>query len=787
VSSVEAALKVSPSAVELRSPEVFQQVLVSEPNADGRPIDLTRQVSYTVADPSVATITSDGLIQPHRDGQTEIVIKRDAQEVKLPVTVVGVTQPKPVSFEHQIAPLLTKASCNMGGCHGKAEGQNGFKLSVFGFDTVADFEALTKEGRGRRISLASPEQSLILLKGTAKVPHGGGRKLEEGNHRYELLKRWIEEGGNYVETDPATIVSLEVEPSEQVLAPGETQQIRVTVVDSNGQRRCVTAEAEYGSNADLIAVPDQRGLIQAGKNPGEAAILARYMGHVAICRITLPRQGVTFPRPAETNFVDKHVWDKLTRLGIIPSERADDAMFLRRVYLDMIGTLPTAVEARKFLSSTEPNKRSKLIDELLERPEYADFWAMRWADVLRTDRDKITPQATVATTRWLRKQITENRPYNEMVYDIITASGSTTSEGPASLYKSIPGAEAQARSISQLFLGVRIECAQCHHHPSEKWGQEDYYALAGFFTGVTTKASSTGGDVVYWKTGSDLNHPRTKQPVPTKALGAAALEFTPSQDRRVTLADWMTSPDNPFLAKAIVNRIWAHYFGRGLVMPIDDMRATNPAGNEPLLNSLADYLKEAKYDLRALTRTLLNSQAYQLSSATNESNLLDDQNFSHAAPKALPAEVMLDAIGQVTGMPEKFNGWPAGYRSIQVWDNRMLSYFFRIFGRPTRVSVCECERSNEPSIAQALHLMNSPEIMSKIHDVNGHVFKIAQTEASPEEIIEDLYLTALSRFPKPNEVELMKQAFAESPTNRRQAVEDVLWALVNSKEFLCSP
>jgi len=493
---------------------------------------------------------------------------------------------------------------------------------------------------------------------------------------------------------------------------------------------------------------------------------------------------VKFARPAEANFIDKNVWDKLERLGIPPSELADDATFLRRVFLDVIGTLPTAAEASAFLADAAPDKRAKLIDKLLERPEYADFWAMKWADILKVDKDAVTPQGAVAMTRWIRRQFAENRPYDQFARAVVTAKGSVSADGPAAIFKALGTPEVAARGISQVFLGVRIECAECHHHPSEKWGQDDYWALAGMFSGVALKPLPGGAEAVVWKAGADLGPKVSKKTIatiPAKSLGAAAIPFAPSDDRRKALADWMTAADNPYFATVVVNRLWAHYLGRGLVEPIDDIRATNPASNEPLLAALTVHLREKKYDLKAFTKTLLLSRAYQLSSKSVPGNELDEQNFSHAAVKPMPAEVLLDAVSQVTGAPEKFNGWPEGFRAIQVWDNRMPSYFFRIFGRPVRFSVCECERGTDPSITQALHLMNSPEIAAKIKAKAGTARKLGDTDKKPEAIIDELFLGALSRKPTDAERAKLMEAFTD---DRHAAVEDVLWAVLNSKEFL---
>jgi hypothetical protein len=776
---------VSPPAVALDGPESSQQVLVTRADAT----DGTRAAAYAVADPAVAVVDVTGRITPVAEGRTELVVRHGADTARVPVVVSGLKAPRPLSFESDVIPVLTRATCNAGGCHGKAGGQGGLSLSVFGHDPPADHAALTAEARGRRVFPASPENSLFLLKATGTSPHGGGKKIEKDGLHYRRLVRWLREGAVYAAGAPQEVAALEVEPTGRTLALGDTQQLRVTAVYADGSRRCVTAEAGYESNAGSIAGVDGRGLVTAGATPGEAAVLARYMGRVAVCRVTLPRPGVTFARPAEANFIDKHVWDKLGRLGIPPSGPADDATFLRRVYLDTIGTLPTAAEAAALLADTAPDKRAKLIDALLARPEYSDYWALKWSDLLKVDRDAVTPQGAVAMTRWLRRQFEANRPYDQFARDVVTARGSTAAEGPAALYKSLAAPEDAAQAVSQVFLGVRIECAKCHHHPSERWGQDDYWALAGMFSGVARKPLPGGGEAVVWAKGADLGPKVGKAKragqtggVPARPLGAAVKSYPPEEDRRRALADWMTAPDNPYFAAAVANRLWAHYLGRGLVEPIDDLRATNPASNEPLLAALAAHLREVKYDLKAFTRTLLLSRAYQLASTTTPANAADEQNFSHAAVKPLPAEVLLDAVSQVTGVPEKFNGWPAGYRAIQVWDNRMPSYFFRIFGRPVRYSVCECERGTDPSIAQALHLMNAPEITAKLRARTGTARRLADSPAAPAAVVDELFLTALARRPTDAERAKMLAAFADG--DRRAAAEDVLWALLNSKEFL---
>ena len=464
-----------------------------------------------------------------------------------------------------------------------------------------------------------------------------------------------------------------------------------------------------------------------------------------------------------------------------------DAAFLRRVHLDLVGLLPTPQELSDFLSDRAPNKRTKMIDTLLaDEIRYTEHWLTFWNDLLRNDYGGtgFITGGRKQVSGWLYESLIDNTPYDQMARELLTVQGSTTAEGPGAFYKILKKPDEMSRAVSQLLLGVRIECAQCHHHPSERWSQEDYTALAGFFTGVKLKKLPNGTEAVVSLGGKDLPHPRTSELVAPRALGASDADLDGLIDRRVAFANWLTQPDNEFFAKAIANRIWAHYLGRGLVEPVDDIRETNPATNEPLMNALSRHMIDVEFDMQAFTRTLLKSRVYQLSSKSNDSNRDDQQNFSHAAYKAIPAEALLDAISQTTGVAEKFNGWPEGYRAIQIWDNRMPSYFFRIFGRPVRATVCECERSGEPSISQALHLLNSPEIMAKIQHRDGTARRLANSELTDDELIDELYLTTLSRFPNEEERNLMREAFSDSGSERNEAVEDVLWALLNTKEFI---
>lgn len=783
-------LRVQPAQLQFDFPESSEQLLVDRIAAAGGvtpqasvAIDLTRTATYSASPAGIVRITAQGQVVPLADGTATIQVQSDDQTAEIPVTVRGMTAPPPISFQRDIVPILTKASCNAGGCHGKAEGQNGFKLSVFGYDPAADHRALVMEGSGRRVFPASPDQSLLLKKGLATLPHGGGKKLEAGSRGHLRLRRWISEGVAFDVTAAEGAVAIAVQPPEVTLSALGTQQLRVVARFADGSQRCVTAEAEYQSNNDAIAGVDRDGWVTATEVPGEAAILVRYQGHVAICRVTRPRASGEFTRPPEQNFIDRLVWDKLAELRVPASPVTDDATFLRRVYLDTIGTLPTVAEAEQFLNDPAADKRSRLIAALLQRPEYTDYWTQRWCDLLQVDKDVVTPQAAVAMTRWVQRQIADNVRYDDFARAVITARGSSLSETPAAFYVVQRDTDRATRAVSQLFLGVRIECAQCHHHPFEKWDQVDYYAFAGFFTGLDRKNIPQGGRKIVLKPGTDLKHPRTEELVPAAGFDAAPADLTDVEDRRTVLAAWATSADNDFFKQTIVNRLCDHYFGRGLFDPVDDLRATNPASNPKLMQALTAHLVEVQFDLRAFTQTLLESRVYQLSSQAIPDNALDEQNYSHASWKPIPAEVLLDAVSQATGVPEEFNGWPQGYRAIQIWDNKLPSDFLQVFGRPSRLSVCACERGTEPSIAQALHLMNSEPIGRKIQHRHGRARRLAESDLTPAAIVRELYLATLSREPSAEESQLMQREFAESGS-RQQATEDILWTLMNTKEFV---
>ncbi|MFN9718645.1 MAG: DUF1549 domain-containing protein, partial [Planctomycetota bacterium] len=549
------SIQIFPDSIHLTAPESSEQIVVIRTGQSGNAQDLTGSVRYELADPAIAEVSLNGRVTPRRDGTTELRIHSEGSVQTLPLQVSGLSMPSPVSFRHEIIPVLSKAGCNSGGCHGKAEGQNGFRLSVFGYDAMADYNAIVRDGRGRRVFPAVPEHSLLLTKATGILPHGGGIRIERNSRWHQLLLRWIREGLP-LDEQQSSVVSIRVDPSEISLDALTKMQLRVDAIDASGRRLGVTAETDFQSNNDAIATVTRSGLIEAADVPGEAAILVRYMGHVAVCRVTRPRPAVSFNRPPEANFVDQHLWDKLQKLNIQPSEVADDATFLRRSYLDITGMLPAAAEARSFLEDKSVDKRERLIQQLLERPEYADFWAQKWTDLLQVDKDILGPQGAMSMFRWVRSQFRRNVPFDVFARRVVMAEGSTLNESPAGFFQVQSDAEKSARAISQLFLGVRIECAQCHHHPFERWDRSDYFAWAGLFSGIERKPGPNGSVRIVSKVETPLAHPGTGEPVAFRMLGSEPHDsITPGHARRM-VADWMTTPNNPWFTRTIVNRMF---------------------------------------------------------------------------------------------------------------------------------------------------------------------------------------------------------------------------------------
>lgn len=692
--------------------------------------------------------------------------------------------PRQFNFENDISPLLTRHGCNASQCHGKAEGQNGFKLSVFGYDALADWRAFTAESKGRRTSSAAPEQSLFLAKASGTMPHQGGARIPAGTADYEIIRAWLAAGAPFGSTNDARVVKVELEPREKILTPGAKLQLRVNATYSDGRKADVTRYCVFQSNNDSLAKVDEHGAVVIGSLPGQTSVMARYLGEVTSFMAIVPRPGKPVGNTgfAEFNFIDRHVNAHLKKLNLRPSEVCDDATFLRRAHLDIIGTLPTAAETRRFLADESSDKRSQLVDALLKRPEFADFWALKWADLLRVDRQKLGQRDAYAYYRWIREQFAANRPMDQFARALLTAEGPLDDAPAGHFYKVVSKPGEMANAVSQVFLGIRIACAECHHHPFDRWSQTDYYGMSGFFSQVSVRKGALG-EMLLAEGNPGVKHPRTGEPVQPYALGTEMPAAAPAGDRRRVLAEWFTAPENPWFARNLANRLVAHFLGRGVVEPVDDVRATNPAGNPALLDAVAKSLAESKFDLKQFIRTLTASRTYQLSATPNETNAQDEQNYSRALFKRLPAEVLLDAVSQVTGVPEKFDGVPAGVRAIQLWDSQTQHYFLKLFGRPVRATACECERNSEASIAQVLHLMNSPALQAKLAHADGRMARLAAAQPDPERLAEELYLTFFNRLPSDAERQLARRHFAAHP-NRQQAVEDLAWSLMNTMEFV---
>ena len=776
-------IEVTPAEVLLEGKDASMQLLVTGFDKEGRPMDLTRAATYHSSNTN-AVVSSQGVLRSRIDGQSTVTVTAAKHEITVPVTTKHTQARLTLNFENDIIPILSRYRCNTSGCHGKAEGQNGFKLSVFGFDPLADYQAIAMEGRGRRVFPGAPASSLLLRKMSGGTPHGGGVPIAPDRPEYRTMLDWITQGLPVgTDADP-TVVSLELTPGTRVFKMGETQQLRALATLSDGRQIDVTELTQFQTNSPNQAVVDALGHVTAGQSPGTAAVMATYMGQVDVLQVFVPRsdQLESFPESEQANFIDGHVLQNLKQLNIIPSGPCDDEQFLRRVYIDTIGTLPTAAEARTFLNSKSENKREQLIDQLLAREEFSTYWALKWADLLRVDRLALGHENAFLYYNWIRESFQANKPLDRFARELLVAEGPLR-ESPAGLfYKAVPSANKRASTVSQVFLGVRIECAECHHHPYDRWGQKDYFGMQAFFTQLQYKPSKAGEMLL--TSGSPVTkHPRTGESINAYALGTDMPEQSPEGDRRLILAEWMTSPENPWFAKNVANRTWAHFLGRGIIEPVDDVRMTNPPTNPALLDSLAAHFVDAEFDFRQLVKTILMSATYQRSPDVNPTNQRDEQNYSRYLFKQLEAEVLLDAISQVTGRPEKFEGVPAGSRAIELWDSSVPNYFLKVFGRPVRATACECERVSEPTISQVLHVINSPAIQKKLSHQDGRIRAIAANFADNKSAVEEIYLTCFARYPSAEELKAAVK-YLDEAQERQLGLEDVTWSVMNSLEFL---
>lgn len=781
-------LLIHPESVTLTGPRDEQRLVVVGVWADGRSWDLTRQATITPATAGVVAIDANRVAKPTKNGSTTLTIAAAGVSKQIPVTVKDADADRPVNFMTEVEPILTKAGCNGGGCHGAALGRGGFRLSLFGFDPSFDHDQIVRSNEGRRVVVSDPERSILLAKPALAMEHGGGEKLTLGGRDYERLRLWLADGAPAPSATDPTVTRIEVFPPARVMVPGEEQQLAVTATWSDGRKEDVTAVAQFDAINDAVAAVTSMGRVTA-KTAGETHVMIRFGGQAQVARVTLPFAQPTTPLTWKpNNFIDQKLGAKWAELGLRPASLCTDEEFLRRLSLDAIGTLPTPDEVKAFVADQAPDKRAKAIDRILARPEFVDWWTLKWGDLLRIERTALDEKGMWSFHNWVRGQLRDARPIDEFVRDIITAEGSTYTEGPANYYRVGRSADDWAETTSQVFLGVRIQCAKCHHHPFEKWGQDDYYGLSAFFARLGTKTSQEFGlfnreTVVFLRPTGDARHPRTGVIMKPRPFDGPATED--EFDRRKKLAEWMTAADNPYFARNIANRFWGYLMGRGLVEPLDDMRGTNPASNPELLDALAADFAAHKFDLKHLLRTILNSRAYQLSSRTEAGNAADGANthFTRYTVRRLSAEQLADAIDLATGTREKYAGVPLGTRAVQLPDTSYKSFLMDTFGRPPRQVVCECERSSKPNIAQALTLLNGDLLQKKFADKAGRLETMASAKLSPDAAIDELFLATLSRRPNADERAKCRSWLSQAATPR-EGYQDLLWVLLNSREFL---
>jgi hypothetical protein len=693
----------------------------------------------------------------------------------------------PVSFRTDVVAALSRAGCNSGACHGSPQGKNGFRLSLRGQDPDLDLATLTKEAGGRRVNRQSPAESLVLLKGSGSVSHGGGQLLGRDHAAYKVVARWIAEGAS--DDRPSPLVRLEVTPGTKRLDPANPSvPLTATAHFADGTARDVTALTVFTTGGEAAKVSPEGRVTFA--RTGEASVLARYLGGIAGARLTFVRPDAKFAfrAPPANNFIDAAVFARQKELQLLPAAVCSDEVFLRRVYLDATGTLPTPEEAAAFLDSEERDKRAKLIDSLLEREEFAYFWALKWADVLRGSATNISARGVHSFHRYLVRGVADDKPLTQFARELVTGSGNTLHKPAANFFRVARTPEEAAEATAQLFLGVRVQCAKCHSHPFENITQADYYGLAAFFARVQLKGAQFGLDdeVVYTQPGRELNNPVTRKPQPPVAFGWAAPALAPDGDRREQLADWLTARENKFFAPAVANRVWFHLLGRGIVDPVDDFRDTNPPSNPELLAALADYFARNDYRLKPLVRLILNSNAYQLAGVAPEQSPFaadPERYFVKAGVRMLTAEQVLDAVSSATGVPEKFKGYPAGTRAIQLAEGGVTHPFLVAFSKPARDVVCECAREEDPALPQVLHMLNNAGVLAKVKSADGRIAKWLKAGKSDAWIVEHLYLATLSRRPTAHERELVSK-FLAGAHDRAAGFRDVQHALLNLNEFL---
>ncbi|MHB8520784.1 MAG: DUF1549 domain-containing protein [Limisphaerales bacterium] len=777
-----------PSTVTLNGPEARQRLLVERVRDQKFVGQVTNGVELSSSDPRILRI-ENGIARPVTNGVATVRAQVGAQTATAQITVTAMEKPSAWSFRNQVEPVLANLGCSSGACHGAAAGKNGFKLSLRGYDEQADYLMITRNALGRRVVLSDPGRSLILLKPTTTVPHKGGLRFTTNSLEYRVLSEWIAAGTPGPKPEDPRIDRLEVLPDHVVLKAGDRQQLVVRAHFSDGHAEDVTRWAKYTSANTTVATVDDDGAVEVIGH-GEGAITAWYLSRISIATVTAPYEHQVpreiFANAGHRNFIDDLVLEKLQDLNLPPSPRCTDAEFIRRAFVDTIGVLPAVKETRDFLANRSPKKRDELIETLLKRPEFVDYWAYKWSDLLLVQSRRLRPAAMWAYYDWIRDNVAANTPWDVFARRIVTAQSSTLKNGAANFYVLHDDPRLMSETVCQAFLGMSINCAKCHNHPMEKWTNDQYYQMANLFARVRAKnGGGDGEEIIFVANAGDLVQPRTGRPQPPTPLDGKPLSLDDPRDRREAAAAWLTSRDNPYFTRAIVNRVWANFMGVGLVESVDDLRVTNPASNEKLLTAAAHFLADHKFNLKALMRAILQSGAYQRSSEPLPENEADARYYARYYPRRLMAEVLLDAVSEVTGVPSKFPGYPDGWRAMQLPDSNVDSYFLKSFGRPDRNNTCACERTAEPSVAQILHLSNGDTLNQKLEAKENGIAKLLAAQTTNDHIVETAYLSALARYPTDAEKQKILQTFAMTKeSDRSPEIEDLYWALLTSKEFL---
>ena len=778
--------QVYPNEISLTGARAHQTIVCKFTQPDGVTRDVTGAAKLSVGDPNIAKLDGN-VVKPVGDGKTTILVKTANGQETIPLTVKDAKVDPAISFKLDVMPVFMRSGCNVGGCHGAARGKDGFRLSLFGFDADGDYYRVTRQEALRRINLALPKESLLLTKATGAVPHTGGKKFEVGSIYYNTILRWLEAGAPMDPADVAKPVSMELLPRQLVLEEGTKQQLVARAKYSDGTERDVTNLAVFLSNNDNSATVTPDGLVSAGKR-GEAFVMARFATFtIGTQAIVIPKNlKYAWPNTPENNYIDTFVNAKLKKMRILPSGLCSDEVFLRRVYLDVVGLLPTSADHDRFIQSKDPKKREQLVDELLGRKEFVQMWVMKWAELLKIRSDNnqtLSYKSALRYYEWLEDKISHNVPFDQIVQQLLGSSGGSFKNPETNYYNVERDTLKIAENTAQVFMGMRVQCAQCHNHPFDRWTQDDYYGFADFFAQIARKQGEDPRELVVSNSnGGDVSHPVPGRKVLPKFLGAE-IPDTKGKDRREVLAKWIASPENPYFAKNLANMVWAHFLGNGIIEPVDDVRISNPAVNPELLETLGQKFTSYNYDFKRLVRDICTSRTYQLASEPNETNAADSRNFSHSAIRRVRAEVMLDMICQATEAREKFRGLPIGSRAVEIADGSTTNYFLTTFGRATRETVCSCEVSMEPNLSQALTLINGDTVQGKI--VNGGVVrKMLADKKKPEEIINELYLRTLNRSALPDEKQKLLAFVGDKPEELQKNLEDVFWALLNSQEFM---